>query len=167
MTEHKVVQKGVTGHRESKRYQNVSHGSVATRLRMTIIKIYRWDSRWKLVLQELSSCWDGRPFDHNRHGTKSGGPAVSLSVGELGPHLTQCRLGRGLPPYQVASWSIQPFGHNTPTLQTVRTERQDTQDVGSRSIAVRPKIVQHLARVQWHLFDSPWPMGRFLCATLQ
>jgi len=28
--------------------------------------------------------------------------------GELGPRLTQCRLGRGLPPYQVASWSIQP-----------------------------------------------------------
>jgi len=25
---------------------------------------------------------------------------------------TQCRLGRGLPPYYVASWSIQPFGHN-------------------------------------------------------
>jgi len=40
---------------------------------------------------------------------------------ELGPHLTQCRLGRGLPPYQMASWSIQPFGHNTPTLQTHRT----------------------------------------------
>ena len=32
------------------------------------------------------------------------GAAVPLSVGgELGPHLTQCRLGRGLPPYQVAS----------------------------------------------------------------
>ena len=31
--------------------------------------------------------------------------------GELGPHLTQCRLGWGLSPYQVASWSIQPFGH--------------------------------------------------------
>ena len=29
-----------------------------------------------------------------------------------GPHLTQCGLGRGLPLYQVASWSIQPFGHN-------------------------------------------------------
>jgi len=28
------------------------------------------------------------------------------------PHLTQCRLGRGLPPYLVASWSIQPFSHN-------------------------------------------------------
>ena len=29
-----------------------------------------------------------------------------------GPHLTQCRLGRGLLPHQVASSSIQPFGHN-------------------------------------------------------
>ena len=26
-----------------------------------------------------------------------------LGEGDLGPHLTQCRLGRGLPPYQVAS----------------------------------------------------------------
>jgi len=25
---------------------------------------------------------------------------------------TQCRLGRGLPPYKVVSWCIQPFGHN-------------------------------------------------------
>jgi len=32
--------------------------------------------------------------------------------GELGPHLTQCRLGRGLPPYQVASGSMQLFGRN-------------------------------------------------------
>jgi len=29
------------------------------------------------------------------------GAAVPLSVGELGPHLIQCHLGRGLPPYQV------------------------------------------------------------------
>jgi len=42
---------------------------------------------------------------------------------ELGPHLTQCCLGRGPPPYQVVSWSIQPFGHNTPTFQTNRTDR--------------------------------------------
>jgi len=42
------------------------------------------------------------------------GDAVSpfLGRGELGPHLTQSRLGRGLPPYQVASWFIQLFGHN-------------------------------------------------------
>jgi len=28
------------------------------------------------------------------------------------PNLTQCGLGRGLPSYLVASWSIQPFSHN-------------------------------------------------------
>jgi len=33
--------------------------------------------------------------------------------GELGPHVTHCHLGRVLPPYQVVSWSIQLFGHNT------------------------------------------------------
>jgi len=33
--------------------------------------------------------------------------------GELGSHLTQYEQGRGLPPYHVASWSIQPFGHNS------------------------------------------------------
>ena len=33
-------------------------------------------------------------------------------MGELRPHLTQRRLGQDLPPYQVVSWSIQPFGHN-------------------------------------------------------
>ena len=32
--------------------------------------------------------------------------------GELGPHLAQCGLGRGLPPHRVASWFIQLFGHN-------------------------------------------------------
>ena len=37
------------------------------------------------------------------------GAAVPPSVG---PHLTQRRLGQGLPPYQVVSWSIQPFGYN-------------------------------------------------------
>jgi len=36
-------------------------------------------------------------------------------------HLTQC--SRGLPPCQVSSWSIQPFGHNTPTSQTLQTDR--------------------------------------------
>jgi len=54
------------------------------------------------------------------------GVGVPLSAGELGPHLTQSRLSRGLPPYQVASGSIQPLGHNTPTLQTDRTG----QDIG-------------------------------------
>jgi len=39
------------------------------------------------------------------------GAAVPLLVGELGPHLTRYRLGWGIPPYQVASWSMQPLGH--------------------------------------------------------
>jgi len=52
----------------------------------------------------FSSCYDGWPFRHNRHAPFWGR--------ELGPHLTQCGLGRDLPAYQVASWSIHPFGHN-------------------------------------------------------
>ena len=35
------------------------------------------------VGQELSSCWDGRPFGHNRHGPKSGKGQL---WGTLGPH---------------------------------------------------------------------------------
>jgi len=30
----------------------------------------------------------------------------------LGPHLRRSPLGWGLPPHQVASWCMQPFGHN-------------------------------------------------------
>jgi len=44
-------------------------------------------------------------------GRKEAG-AMPLLRWELGPCLTQCGLGRGLLPYQVASSSIQPFGHN-------------------------------------------------------
>jgi len=62
--------------------------------------------------QELSSSWDRWPFGHNTHGPKRGKCCVPF-VGGLGPHVTQCGLGRGLFPYQVASWSIQPFGHST------------------------------------------------------
>jgi len=110
------------------------------------------------ILQDLSGCWDGRPFGHNRHGQKSGrllcpcpwgqldpyltqvawteayvctkwqlDPSSRLAIahglkigggcasfwGELGPHLTQCGLVRGLLLCQVASWSIQLFGHST------------------------------------------------------
>jgi len=37
-------------------------------------------------------------FCHNKHG-----PKIEGCGGELGPHVAQCGLGRGLPPYQVAS----------------------------------------------------------------
>jgi len=32
-----------------------------------------------------------------------------VGEGELGPHLAQCGLGRGLPPYQVTSNYVIPF----------------------------------------------------------
>jgi len=40
------------------------------------------------------------------------GLCFPLFWGGGGNHLTQCRLGRCLPSYQVAFWSMQPFGHN-------------------------------------------------------
>ena len=48
---------------------------------------------------------------HNRHGPKREGGRSAPFTEELGPSLTQCGLGRGLLLYQVASSSIQPFGH--------------------------------------------------------
>jgi len=35
---------------------------------------------------------------------------------------TQCYRGQGVSPRQVSSWSIQLFGHNTPTPETDRTD---------------------------------------------
>ena len=52
-----------------------------------------------------------QPFDHNRRGPKIRGLRPFLGRG-LGPHLTQSRLGWGLPPCQVPVSSIQSFGHN-------------------------------------------------------
>ena len=62
--------------------------------------------------------------------TKNGG----CPVWGLGPHLTQCGRGQGLPPCQVSSWSIQPLGHSTPTLQTDRT--------GQRSNSIGLTVLQ-------------------------
>jgi len=53
----------------------------------------------------LNSGRDARPCGHNRHGPKrrGAGPAGCCAPlrGQLGPHLTQCSLGRDLHPYQV------------------------------------------------------------------
>jgi len=48
-------------------------------------------------------------------GWKLGG-YVPFFGGELGPHLTQCGQGPGLLACEVSSWSVLPFGCNTPTL---------------------------------------------------
>jgi len=45
--------------------------------------------------------WSIQAFGHNRYGPKIGGSL--FWGGELGPHLTQCRLGWGLPPYKMAT----------------------------------------------------------------
>ena len=50
---------------------------------------------------------------HNRHGPKRGGGVLCPFRGALGTRLIQCGLRGGLLPYQVASSSIQPFGHNS------------------------------------------------------
>jgi len=50
------------------------------------------------------------------------GATVPLSVGGAGsPSNTMSPRPRGLPPYQVTSWSIQPCDHSTLSLQTDRT----------------------------------------------
>jgi len=46
---------------------------------------------------------------HNRHGPERGEELLCPFCGGSWPRLTQCGLGRGLLPYQVASSFIQPF----------------------------------------------------------
>ena len=62
---------------------------------------------------------------------------------ELGPHLTQCGLRRGLSPYQVASWSIQPFGHNTPASHPDRQAGQRSDSIGRTGLQTSPKNQQN------------------------
>ena len=51
-----------------------------------------------------------------------GGGCAPFGEGQVGPHLTQSGQGRVLPACEVSPSSIQPFGHNTPTLQTFRQD---------------------------------------------
>jgi len=67
------------------------------------ITIYYYYSAWMVIL-----ILQGGMLSWPRHCSK----AVYYLWGELGPHLRQCRQGWGLPLYQLASWSILPFGHN-------------------------------------------------------
>jgi len=83
-------------------------------------------------------------------------------LGELGLYLTQCGLGRGrgLPPYEVALWSTQPFGYNTPTSQTrqadngsIATSDSNHCTTPSRCATVRVNVTtaRHAAscRMKW------------------
>jgi len=49
----------------------------------------------------------GNRFGHSRHGQKNGGLMLCpFREGELGPHVTQCRLCRGL--YLRTKWHLDP-----------------------------------------------------------
>jgi len=64
-----------------------------------------------IYIQDLSSSWDGRRTVWPQYTWAENWGAVPLLGGDVS-HVTQCGLSRGLPSYQVASWSIQPFSHN-------------------------------------------------------
>jgi len=106
---------------------------------------------------------------------------VPLWGKELGHHLTQCHLGRGLPPYQVASWSIQPFGHNiwpksVGLLYHLFWEgvgsSSNTMSPGLRATSVPSDILIHPAvwptdtdrKIKWGLCPF-WRMGLGPCLT--
>jgi len=90
-----------------------------------------------------------QPFGRNEYGPKIRG-LCPFGEGELGPHLTQCGQGRGLPACQVSSWSVKPFGHNRPTLQTDRQDRQDRQ----RSDSIGRTVLQTVAQ-KLNVFGRP------------
>jgi len=80
----------------------------------------------------------------NRHGPKIGGccaPSLLFCWGGAGP-ITQYSLGWGLPSCQVASWSIELFGHNTPTLQLTSQTDTDSRRSDSRGRTVLETVVQ-------------------------
>ena len=81
----------------------------------------------KVPLDEayLHTKWHLNPSSHlatTDISRKLGAAPFGEEVGEVGPHLTQCGQGRGLPACQVSYWSIQLFGHNTPMSQADRTD---------------------------------------------
>jgi len=91
------------------------------------------------IRQVLSSSWDGRPFGHNRHMPKIGGCVPSGGAGS--PSTTMRPRPRAYlhAKFHFSSWSIQPFGHNTPVHQRYRQtghtnrtghDRQRTDSIG-------------------------------------
>jgi len=80
-----------------------SGGWVSIYHKMAWAKAYLHDTKWHLDPSSRLATID--------MGQKLGAMPFFLVTG-LGPHLAQCGLHRGLPPCQVPSGSIQPFGHN-------------------------------------------------------
>jgi len=85
---------------------------------------------------------------HNRHGPKRGN-AVRLR-GALGTRLIQYGLREGLLPYQVASSSIQPFGHNSVGCHSPRRNISTNYYfvVEMLTVTVRSDDEQYLLKIQ-------------------
>jgi len=74
----------------------------------------------KIVVNKSSAAAEMGDRRHNRHGPKRGGMLCAFR-GALGTRLLiQCGLHRDLLSYQVASSSIQPFGHNSVGYHSLR-----------------------------------------------
>jgi len=89
------------------------------------IKCHVTATKRKTCIANKSSAVDqmgGRLATIDMGGKLGGVPPFSGGGAELDPHLTQCGRSRGLPPCQVSSWCIQPFGHNTSISQTDSTD---------------------------------------------
>jgi len=83
-------------------------------------------------------------------GLKGGGGVVPLSLGALGTRLIQCGLRGGLLPYQVASSSIQPFGHNSVGWHSLRRNISTNYYfvVEMHTVTVRSDDTRYLLKIQ-------------------
>ena len=73
----------------------------------------------KISINKSSAVAEMGDCGRNRHGPKRGG-AVPLSRSAGNPSNTMWSAQRSILPYQVASSSIQPFGHNSVGCQSLR-----------------------------------------------
>jgi len=77
--------------------------------------------------QKLSSCWDGPPFGHNRHGPTSRGCCAPFGGAAGSPSNTIWPASR---PTSVPSGTlVYPFVYNTPMLQTYKTDRTTARSI--------------------------------------
>jgi len=106
--------------------------------------------------QELSNTYDGRPWPQQTSAQKRGAACCApfAGGGELSLRLTQCGLGWGLLPYQVASSSIHPFSHNRhgPKTGAVNLFRQGRGELGPH--LTQRRWAEAYLCTKWHLDPS-------------
>jgi len=108
----------------------------------------------------LHTTWHPDPCSRlaTRHEPKKKG-LCPVGGGELGPHLTQCHLGQGLPACQISSSSVKPFGHNTRVLQTTLHDNSRTLHSNGRlsGKVVAQSIAFRVVSIYWQGVDPfPW-----------